>query len=199
MAAAGPRGVLRTFACALAPRVTARGFPSGTRSDLFWSSRRASSEATATASASRAHDHDPADSTLRQAPQEPVSSASSSPTGSLSSPLRSLPSQPITPPNPSTVSSPLAEPSTTRARKTTASPLVTATAAAAAQERLVALRAQLAGHSRNLADNAAKQLTLLGLRINEVTGYREVEALKDLVAERGERRVIILHPSNTRS
>ncbi|RSH83942.1 sensitivity to high expression protein she9 [Saitozyma podzolica] len=188
---AAPRGVrvLRTFACALAPRgcIPARGVRYGPRSDIFLSSRRASSEATATASASRGDDHDPADladRTLSQAPQEPVTSASSSPADSSDLPLRSLPSQPITPPNPSTISSPFAEPSTTRAGDPAASPLVTATATAAAQERLVALRAQLAGHSRNLADNAAKQLTLLGLRINEVTGYREVEALKDLVAER---------------
>jgi hypothetical protein len=201
---AAPRGVrvLRTFACALAPRgcIPARGVRYGPRSDIFLSSRRASSEATATASASRGDDHDPADladRTLSQAPQEPVTSASSSPADSSDLHLRSLPSQPITPPNPSTISSPFAEPSTTRAGDTAASPLVTATATAAAQERLVALRAQLAGHSRNLADNAAKQLTLLGLRINEVTGYREVEALKDLVAERGERGVKMLRRSST--
>lgn len=193
-----PRGVrvhaLRTFACALAPRgcIPARGAPYGARLDIFLISRRASSEATATASASRVRDHDHdeadlADRTLSPAPREPGSLASSSPADSTDLHLRSLPSQPITPPNPSSVSSPLAEPSTNRAGDTTSSPLVAATAAAAAQERLAALRAQLAGHSRNLADNAAKQLTLLGLRINEVTGYREVEALKDLVAERGER------------
>jgi sensitive to high expression protein 9 len=53
------------------------------------------------------------------------------------------------------------------------------------EERVAVWRSQLATQSRQLAESAEKQFSLLGLRINEVTGYKEVERLKLLVAERG--------------
>jgi sensitive to high expression protein 9 len=40
--------------------------------------------------------------------------------------------------------------------------------------------------SRELGDKTSKNLSLLGRKINEVTGYREVERLKQAVKDRGE-------------
>lgn len=39
---------------------------------------------------------------------------------------------------------------------------------------------------KKLAEQAGQQLTVLGLKLNEVTGYKEVERLKELVGEKGE-------------
>jgi sensitive to high expression protein 9 len=47
-------------------------------------------------------------------------------------------------------------------------------------------RKELLDRRRRLLEKAGEQLTVLGLKLNEVTGYKEVERLKDLVGEKGE-------------
>jgi sensitive to high expression protein 9 len=47
-------------------------------------------------------------------------------------------------------------------------------------------RKELLDRRRRLLEQAGEQLTVLGLKLNEVTGYKEVERLKDLVGEKGE-------------
>jgi hypothetical protein len=47
-------------------------------------------------------------------------------------------------------------------------------------------RKELLSRRKRLAKQAGQQLTGLGLKLNEVTGYKEVERLKDLVGEKGE-------------
>ena len=54
------------------------------------------------------------------------------------------------------------------------------------EERLNAWRSTLAVRRGQLTEEAERQMTILGLKINEVTGYKEVERLKDRVHERGE-------------
>ena len=46
-------------------------------------------------------------------------------------------------------------------------------------------RKELLDRRRRLLEQAGEQLTVLGLKLNEVTGYREVERLKDLVEQKG--------------
>ena len=46
-------------------------------------------------------------------------------------------------------------------------------------------RSTLDKHRRQLEAGAERQLTMLGKRINELTGYKEVERLKDVVHKRG--------------
>ncbi len=53
------------------------------------------------------------------------------------------------------------------------------------QERIKSLRLALTEHSRQLGAEADRRFTVLGMKINEVTGYREVEQLKLEVAKRG--------------
>ena len=47
-------------------------------------------------------------------------------------------------------------------------------------------RKELLSRRKKLAEQAGQQLTGLGLKLNEVTGYKEVERLKELVEEKGE-------------
>lgn len=47
-------------------------------------------------------------------------------------------------------------------------------------------RKELLSRHKKLAEHAGQQLTGLGLKLNEVTGYKEVERLKELVEEKGE-------------
>jgi len=47
-------------------------------------------------------------------------------------------------------------------------------------------RQELLSRRKKLAEQAGQQLTGLGLKLNEVTGYKEVERLKELVEEKGE-------------
>ena len=47
-------------------------------------------------------------------------------------------------------------------------------------------RKELLDRRKRLAEQAGQQLTGLGLKLNEVTGYKEVERLKELVEEKGE-------------
>ena len=47
-------------------------------------------------------------------------------------------------------------------------------------------RKELLNRRKRLAEQAGQQLTGLGLKLNEVTGYKEVERLKELVEEKGE-------------
>lgn len=53
------------------------------------------------------------------------------------------------------------------------------------QARIAEWKESLDKKSRELADNAYKGLTFLGLKVNEATGYREVELLKQAVKDRG--------------
>lgn len=53
------------------------------------------------------------------------------------------------------------------------------------RKRLAEWKCALDKKSRELAQQADKNLSLLGLRVNEVTGYREVELLKEAVRSRG--------------
>jgi len=46
-------------------------------------------------------------------------------------------------------------------------------------------RKELLDRRRRLLEQVGEQLTVLGLKLNEVTGYREVERLKDLVEQKG--------------
>ncbi|WOO84730.1 Sensitive to high expression protein 9, mitochondrial [Vanrija pseudolonga] len=52
------------------------------------------------------------------------------------------------------------------------------------QARINEWKESLDKKSRELADNAYKGLTFLGLKVNEATGYREVELLKQAVKDR---------------
>lgn len=54
------------------------------------------------------------------------------------------------------------------------------------KKRLAEWKSALDKKSRELAQQADKNFSLLGLRVNEVTGYREVELLKEAVKNRGE-------------
>jgi hypothetical protein len=47
-------------------------------------------------------------------------------------------------------------------------------------------RKELLSRRKKFAEQAGQQLTGLGLKLNEVTGYKEVERLKELVEEKGE-------------
>lgn len=51
-------------------------------------------------------------------------------------------------------------------------------------------RAALRIQRQRLADEADRQMTVLGVKMNEMTGYKAVEQLKDLVHNRGEWRTI---------
>lgn len=53
------------------------------------------------------------------------------------------------------------------------------------KKRLTEWKTALDKKSRELAQQADKNFSLLGLRVNEVTGYREVELLKEAVKSRG--------------
>ena len=56
----------------------------------------------------------------------------------------------------------------------------------AMQNRFSAWRSSLTRRRRYIAEEAEKQITSLGFRINKVTGYNEVERLKERVVKRGE-------------
>jgi hypothetical protein len=45
---------------------------------------------------------------------------------------------------------------------------------------------------KRLAEQAGQQLTVLGMKLNEVTGYKEVERLKELVGEKGKSSIMTL-------
>jgi len=47
-------------------------------------------------------------------------------------------------------------------------------------------RKELVSRKKRIAEQAGQQLTGLGLKLNEVTGYKEVERLKELVGEKGD-------------
>jgi len=47
-------------------------------------------------------------------------------------------------------------------------------------------RKDMLNRRKRLAEQAGQQLTVLGMKLNEVTGYKEVERLKELVGEKGE-------------
>ncbi|EJT46487.1 inner membrane protein [Trichosporon asahii var. asahii CBS 2479] len=53
------------------------------------------------------------------------------------------------------------------------------------KKRLAEWKTALDKKSRELAQQADKNFSLLGLRVNEVTGYREIELLKEAVKSRG--------------
>lgn len=53
------------------------------------------------------------------------------------------------------------------------------------RRRFEAWKKGLEKKGRDVACNAAKNLTFLSLKVNEMTGYREVERLKEAVKERG--------------
>jgi sensitive to high expression protein 9 len=46
-------------------------------------------------------------------------------------------------------------------------------------------RKDMLNRRKRLAQQAGQQLTVLGMKLNEVTGYKEVERLKELVGEKG--------------
>jgi hypothetical protein len=56
-------------------------------------------------------------------------------------------------------------------------------------KRVADIKQDLQNRSKEFAANAAKNFTLLGLKVNEVTGYREVERLKQAVKQRGESEI----------
>ena len=47
-------------------------------------------------------------------------------------------------------------------------------------------RKAIVSRKKRIAEQAGQQLTGLGLKLNEVTGYKEVERLKELVGEKGD-------------
>lgn len=53
-------------------------------------------------------------------------------------------------------------------------------------KRVAGMKQNWQNRGKDFAVNTAKNLTLLSLKVNEVTGYREVERLKLAVKERGE-------------
>ncbi len=57
--------------------------------------------------------------------------------------------------------------------------------ASARQERFAAWQAVLLERRRKLSQEAERQMTVLGSKINEITGYKEVERLKTVVHQRG--------------
>ncbi|KAK4686943.1 hypothetical protein P7C73_g3170, partial [Tremellales sp. Uapishka_1] len=92
------------------------------------------------------------------------------------------------PPSPSTSNTPLSSlsetPTSSDPEPLTAdspSPQLTAAEASNFQRQLNSLRTKFSHHSQHLSREAMERLGLLGLRINEVTGYKEVERLKDEV------------------
>lgn len=51
-------------------------------------------------------------------------------------------------------------------------------------------RSQLQAHRKKALEQAGRQLSAAGLKLNEVTGYREVERLKQLVTDKGKSQPI---------
>lgn len=59
-------------------------------------------------------------------------------------------------------------------------------------------RKELLIRRKKLAEQAGQQLTGLGLKLNEVTGYKEVERLKELVQEKGKSSCLTMTNWNDR-
>lgn len=57
---------------------------------------------------------------------------------------------------------------------------------ASVRPRLDAYRKSVTAHTSNVVTSLARHATVLGLKMNEVTGYQEVEKLKALVTAQGE-------------
>lgn len=53
------------------------------------------------------------------------------------------------------------------------------------------VQADLARRTNNALASAARHATVLGLKLNEVTGYHEVERLKVMVSDQGEKPIVV--------